>query len=215
VRLVADAGLGLHGLIWASPLGWVEELQPLTRPQPAALVRWPPSPRCWRATVRLAGTASRGWPGAGPGEPAIAAAAAQRATALAVRLVRPASSLVGGDRHLGPAVRAYRPIGWRHDFRVIGATGVRQARRAGKRRGGRARRVLPHPGGAGRLHGGRTAHRGSLGGVRRTARAPPGPALSRGRWLAGRLLVAIVVLLASGVVAGVCGWAGAASQHAG
>jgi len=39
--------------------------------------------------------------------------------------------------------------------------------------------------------------------------------VSRGRWLAGRLLVAIVVLLASGVLAGVCGWAGAASQHAG
>ena len=38
VRLVADAGLGLHGLIWASPLGWVEELRPLTAPAPLALV---------------------------------------------------------------------------------------------------------------------------------------------------------------------------------
>ena len=27
VRMIADAGVGLHGLIWASPLGWVEELQ--------------------------------------------------------------------------------------------------------------------------------------------------------------------------------------------
>ena len=32
IRLIADAGVGLHGLIWASPLGWVEELQPLTAP---------------------------------------------------------------------------------------------------------------------------------------------------------------------------------------
>ena len=38
VRMIADAGVGLHGLIWASPLGWVEELQPLTAPQPLALV---------------------------------------------------------------------------------------------------------------------------------------------------------------------------------
>ena len=38
VRMVADAGVGWHGLIWASPLGWVEELQPLTAPQPLALL---------------------------------------------------------------------------------------------------------------------------------------------------------------------------------
>jgi ABC-2 type transport system permease protein len=38
VRMVADAGVGLHGLIWASPLGWVEELQPLTAPNPVALL---------------------------------------------------------------------------------------------------------------------------------------------------------------------------------
>lgn len=38
LRLIADAGVGLHGLIWASPLGWVEELQPFTSPQPLALL---------------------------------------------------------------------------------------------------------------------------------------------------------------------------------
>jgi len=38
VRMVADAGIGLHWLIWASPLGWVEQLQPLTAPQPLALL---------------------------------------------------------------------------------------------------------------------------------------------------------------------------------
>ena len=31
--LIADAGVGFHGLIRASPLGWVEELQPLTSPK--------------------------------------------------------------------------------------------------------------------------------------------------------------------------------------
>jgi len=36
LRLVADSGVGMHALIWASPLGWVEELQPLTSPRPLA-----------------------------------------------------------------------------------------------------------------------------------------------------------------------------------
>ena len=38
VRMIADAGVGLQGLIWVSPLGWVEELRPLTAPQPLALL---------------------------------------------------------------------------------------------------------------------------------------------------------------------------------
>ncbi len=38
LRLVADAGLGLHALVWASPLGWVEEMAPLTAPSPVAAV---------------------------------------------------------------------------------------------------------------------------------------------------------------------------------
>ena len=39
--------------------------------------------------------------------------------------------------------------------------------------------------------------------------------VSRSWWLAGRLLVAVVALLAGGVAAGVFAWLGAASQHAG
>lgn len=38
LRMVADSGTGLAWLRWATPLGWVEELRPLTRPQPWALV---------------------------------------------------------------------------------------------------------------------------------------------------------------------------------
>jgi ABC-2 type transport system permease protein len=39
--------------------------------------------------------------------------------------------------------------------------------------------------------------------------------VSRTAWLGGRLLVALVVLVLSGVAAGVLGWLGAASQHTG
>lgn len=37
LRMVADAGAGLHWLVWASPLGWIEQLQPLTNPEPWVL----------------------------------------------------------------------------------------------------------------------------------------------------------------------------------
>jgi ABC-2 type transport system permease protein len=38
LRMVADSGTGLTWLRWVSPLGWVEELQPLTHPSTLALV---------------------------------------------------------------------------------------------------------------------------------------------------------------------------------
>jgi ABC-2 type transport system permease protein len=38
LRMVADAGVGLHGLVWVSPLGWVEQLRPLTSPEPLAFL---------------------------------------------------------------------------------------------------------------------------------------------------------------------------------
>ena len=38
VRLVADAGMGAEWARWLSPLGWVEELGPLTGPRPLAFV---------------------------------------------------------------------------------------------------------------------------------------------------------------------------------
>ena len=61
LRMIADAGVGLHFMIWLTPLGWVEELQPLTAPQPLALVpiiaftaSWPPSPCGWRGAATWA-----------------------------------------------------------------------------------------------------------------------------------------------------------------
>lgn len=38
LRMVADSGTGLAWLRWTTPLGWVEELQPLTFPRPLALL---------------------------------------------------------------------------------------------------------------------------------------------------------------------------------
>ena len=38
LRMVADTSTSLGWLRWTTPLGWIEELQPLTSPRPAALV---------------------------------------------------------------------------------------------------------------------------------------------------------------------------------
>ena len=91
IRMIADAGMGLHGLIWASPLGWVEELRPLTSPQPLALLPiilfTAGAGRHRRAHGRLARrrVEHRLRP---DGEPA-PSPASLRANGLAVRTVRP------------------------------------------------------------------------------------------------------------------------------
>ena len=38
IRMIADSGAGLSWLRWCTPLGWIEESQPLTSPRPLALV---------------------------------------------------------------------------------------------------------------------------------------------------------------------------------
>ena len=38
VRMMADSAAGLTWLHWATPFGWIEQLQPLTHPQPVVLV---------------------------------------------------------------------------------------------------------------------------------------------------------------------------------
>ena len=38
LRMVADSGIGLDWLRWVSPLGWIEQLQPLTAPRPLVLL---------------------------------------------------------------------------------------------------------------------------------------------------------------------------------
>ena len=70
VRLVADSRDDLAGLRWASPLGWVENLAPLTDPRPWALV---PILLLVAACVALTlpwpigATSARGpWRGSGP-----------------------------------------------------------------------------------------------------------------------------------------------------
>lgn len=57
IRLLADAGLGLEGLRWASPLGWIENVRPLTDPQPWAFL--PVAVLVVGLTLATIGTAGR------------------------------------------------------------------------------------------------------------------------------------------------------------
>jgi ABC-2 type transport system permease protein len=219
VRLVADAGLGLHGLIWASPLGWVEELRPLTAPAPLALVPIAAFTAVLAAAAALlAGTRDVG-----------AGIVPDRAS----RRPRQRQLLLGGP--IGLAVRLVRPAvtSWWVAIAVSGLLFGLIARSAGGTISGSSAQVLSRLGargngtdavlgvcflilavlvafaGAGQITAARSEE--SAGRLDHLLTRP----VSRSRWLGGRLLVTVVVLLASGVIAGVFAWAGAASQHAG
>ena len=218
VRMVADAGVGLHDLIWASPLGWVEELQPLTAPQPLALVPIVGLTAVLAiVAVHLAGRRDVG------------------ASVIEDRASRP--------RHLrlltgptGLAIRMVRPtvIGWWMAIAVSGLLyGVIAKSAGGTISGSSVHKVfskLGAPGtgaqavlgvcflilavlvafvGASQLTAARSEESG--GRLDHILVRP----VSRTSCLGGRLVVAFAVLVVSGVGAGVFAWLGATSQHAG
>ena len=216
LRLMADAGVGLHGLDWLSPLGWVEELQPLTTPQPVALVpiaAFTTALAC--VAVYLAGAHD-------VGESIIADRAHARPhlrllfgpTGLALRLMRP--TVIGWSVAIALSGLLFGLVAKSAgvDDLGFGRGGLLQARSTWSGRGRRARRVLSHARGPRCL--------------RPPARSPPrvprspealdhvliGP-VSRTAWLGGRFPVALAVLVLGGVVAGVSAWLGATSQDAG
>ncbi len=218
VRMIADAGVGLHGLIWASPLGWVEELRPFTAPQPLALLPIAAfTAALATAAVRLAGVRDVG-----------AGILSDRARSA------PRLRLLSGPA--GLAIRLVRPTAgaWWTAIALSALLFGLIARSAGSTiSGSSAQDVLARLGASG---SGTDAVLGvcflvlavliafAAAGQVTAARAEEssqrldhllaGP-VSRSRWLGGRLLVALVVLLAGGVLAGAFAWLGAASQHSG
>ena len=219
LRLIADSGVGLEWLRWLSPLGWVEELQPLTAPRPLALVPMAALIAALAAaTVVLAGGRDLG-----------AATLRDRTSA------RPRTRLLGGP--LGLAVRLARPTvaGWAVAIAALAllfgvvAKSAEQAitsspsiAHAFTRLGAPGAGATAYLGvtflmvallialiGAGQLDSVRGEE--TEGRLEHLLVRP----VSRVRWLAGRLALIVGILLASGLLAGVFGWLGAASQHAG
>jgi ABC-2 type transport system permease protein len=218
VRMVADAGVGVHWLDWASPLGWVEELQPLTAPQPLALL------------------------------PIVAFTAVLAVVAVGLAGARDVGASIVPDRPstrarlrllsgpAGLAIRMVRPavIGWWVGIAVSGLLYGLIAKSAGATiSGSSVQQVFSKLGAPGtganavlgvcflilavlvacvaasQLTAARSEE--SAGRLDHLLVRP----VSRSSWLVARLLIALVVLLASGLAAGIFAWLGAASQHAG
>jgi len=223
LRMVADAGTGgqrgpgLHGLIWASPLGWVEQLQPLTDPRPLALIPIAAFTAALAAlAVLLAGRRDIGagiWPDRNTRAPHVRLLSG--ATGLTVRLTLPAA------------------LGWAAGVAIAAALIGTVAKAAGATIEGSEQQVLSRLGSPG---SGVAAFSGlaflilavtiafQAAGVVNAARAEEAEghldhvlaaSVSRSRWFAGRLLVGIAALLFSGIAAGVFTWIGEATQGGG
>ena len=217
LRLIADAGVGFHWLIWVSPLGWVEELQPLTSPQPLAFL------------------------------PIIGFSALLAMSAVSLAGRRDVGKSIVPDRvharaHLrllfgptGLAIRMQRAsvIGWWVSISLSALLFGLIARSAGATLSGSTEEVLSKVGATGT---GASAVLGACflilavlvaflaAGQIAAARAEESEGrldhilirpVSRTSWLGGRILVAFVFVLVSGVAAALFTWLGAVSQHAG
>ena len=218
IRLIADAGVGLHGLIWLSPVGWAEELRPLTDPQPLVLL---PiiglTGITVLAAVYLAGRRDVG------------------ASIISDRTVsRSRLRLLTGPTGLSIRLTRSTVIGWWVAIAVSGLLYGLIAKSAGSTISGSAvHAVFSRLGatgsgaeavlgvcflvigvlvafvGAGQLTAAR--YEESAGRLDHLLARP----VSRTGWLGGRLLVALVVLVVSGLGAGFFAWLGAASQGSG
>jgi ABC-2 type transport system permease protein len=218
LRMVADAGAGLHWLVWVSPLGWVEELRPLTGVRPAALVPIVATVvACGAAAVVLAGRRDLG--------------------ASLVRdhdRARPRLGLLGGPG--GLAVRLERPVvaWWAAAIAVTGLLMGVVAKSAGATvSGSSVEKVLARLGSSGT---GATAYLGvaslilavlvAFAGAGQIAAARAEEAegrldhllvrpVGRRSWLLQRLALAVGVVTAGGLVGGLATWVGTATQHTG
>lgn len=217
LRLVADAGLGLHGLIWTSPLGWVEELQPLTSSRPVALLPIVAFIAVLAVVaVHLAGCRDAG-----------ASIVADRAHApahlallfgpsgLSIRLMR--ATVIGWWVALGVSAFLYGLVAKSAGVTISGSVKEVFSRLGATGTGADAvlgvcflvEAILIGFVAAGQVDAARAEESG--GTLEHFVVRP----VSRAVWLSGRLLVALVVLALSGVGAGLFAWFGAASQHTG
>jgi len=219
LRMVADSGTGLGWLRWATPLGWVEELEPLTKPHPLGFLP------IVGLTALLAGVAVH----LSGTRDLDASVLAERASA------RPHTQLLSGP--LGLAVRLSRFLlaAWMLAIAAMAALLGFVAKQAGKAFSNTPsiERVFQKLG----AHGaGALSYLGvsflmlavlfAFVGVALVSAARTEEAsgrldallvrpVSRSSWLVSRLVVTFAAVIGGGVVAGLFEWLGAASEHAG
>jgi len=217
LRMVADSGTGLDWLRWVSPLGWIEQLQPLTAPRPFALLPIAGLIGVLSLfTIRLAGERDLGgstFPDRSGSVPHTRLCSGP--ARLNIRLMR--STLVGwgvgiaayglilglvaksGGSALASSAsmtRALSRLGAIGAYAYLGVAFLMMA-------------VILALVAAGQISAARSEEAG--GRLDHFLVRP----VSRSSWLAGRLLIATIVLVVGGLLAGVFTWLGAASQHTG
>jgi ABC-2 type transport system permease protein len=217
LQMIADAGVGLHGLVWVSPLGWVEELRPLTDPRPLALLPIAGfSAVVAVVALYLAGRRDLG-----------AATLADRARG------RPRLGLLFGQVGLGIRLVGSTVIGWVCALAITGMVLGLIARSAGASVSGSSVKAvfsrLGAPGAGAKAFLGVSflvvavlvafVAAGQIGAARsedaegRLDHLLVRP-VARLSWLAGRTAIAAAVLVVGALVAGAATWLGAASQGA-
>jgi ABC-2 type transport system permease protein len=215
LRMIGDAGAGLHWLTWLSPLGWVEELFPLTRDNPWPLLLIAAfTVIVSSATVRLAGSRDVG-----------GSVMPQRSeSAPRLRLLGSASGL---------SLRLIRgtALAWMAALGAVGLLFGLVAKGAGATLSGSS--LQESFGKLGATGGGVGAYLGITflilaaligfvaGGQVSAARSEEAEGrldhllvlpLSRTRWLAARFGLAGGLIVAGGFIAGMFTWLGAATQ---
>ena len=217
LRMVADSGTGLGWLRWASPLGWVEELHPLTGASPLALLPMVGLISVLSYfTLRLAGRRDlRASTFADRASAVPRTRLLSGPTGLNLRLARPgltawgvgiaAYGLVLGlvAKSAGSAISGSSSL--TRAFSRLGAVGAEAYLAVAFL----LMAILVSFVGAGQLSATRSEE--AEGRLDNLLVRP----VSRSRWYAGRLLVASAALIAGGLIAGIFAWLGAASQHSG
>jgi ABC-2 type transport system permease protein len=218
VRMAADSDAGFAWLRWLSPLGWVEELRPLTGSAPSAFVP------VVVLIVLLVALALR-----------VAARRDLGASALASRdTPKPRTLLLGGQA--GLTLRLTRPmiVGWIIALVVTGLVFGLVAQAAGTALRG-AEGIEEAIARLGGTTSGAAAYLGfvfviaaglmaiAVAGQIAAARNEESSGhldnlfvrpVARWRWLAVRLAVGLGLVIVASVLAGFSAWVGAASQHA-
>ena len=216
LRMVADSGSGLSSLRWVTPLGWIEELQPLTSPRPWALV--PVAAFVvvvGVATILLAGRRDVG-AGTLPDRSTITSVRRLPTTpwGLALYLSRGTllawggsivayGLLLGGIARSGGKMITASPS-LRNDFARLGISGAEAYLSVAYLIMAVALSFVA----VGQVN---AARKEESGGQLENLLVRP---FSRVSWLSQRIVLTTVILALGGFLAGLCTWVGAVSDHA-